>query len=273
MTTRLRSLSFVCVAALCMPFFSCTSSERAVIDSSSVSSNTGATSALPEPKGSAALEIYIDSVVPANPLVVSGRARTFENTVQVRARDADGNIIAAEHVTSVGEMGHHNPYTAQLWVARDPGPRLKVEAFEYSAADGTVRSLTSRVVPYDVARTRMTLDLPVGNDCVETRAFTRLVPKSVGVARLLVEALIAGPDAAEKAAGAVSPFPQGSDVNSVVLRDGVLTVDFNERLQNVGGSCAASAIRQSITRTLARLPTVKRVVISASGSEKLALQP
>ena len=256
-----------------MPFFSCTSSERAVIDSSSVSSNTGATSALPEPKGSAALEIYIDSVVPANPLVVSGRARTFENTVQVRARDADGNIIAAEHVTSVGEMGHHNPYTAQLWVARDPGPRLKVEAFEYSAADGTVRSLTSRVVPYDVARTRMTLDLPVGNDCVETRAFTRLVPKSVGVARLLVEALIAGPDAAEKAAGAVSPFPQGSDVNSVVLRDGVLTVDFNERLQNVGGSCAASAIRQSITRTLARLPTVKRVVISASGSEKLALQP
>ena len=244
-----------------------------MIDSSSVSSNTGATSALAESKRSAALEIYIDSVVPANPLVVFGRARTFENTVQLRARDADGNIIATEHVTSVGETGHHNPYSVQLWIARDPGPRLTVEAFEYSAADGTVRSLTSKVVPYDGGRTRVTLDLPVGNDCIETRAFTRLVPKSVGIARLVVEALIAGPDAAEKAAGAVSPFPQGSDVNSVVLRDGVLTVDFNERLRNVGGSCAATAIRESVTRTLARLPTVTRVVISAAGSEKLALQP
>lgn len=244
-----------------------------MIDSSSVSSKSDATSALPDSTGRAALEIYIDSVVPANPLVVFGRARTFENTVQIRARDADGKIIAIKHVTSVGEMGHHNPYTAQLWVARDPGPRLTIEAFEYSAADGSVRSLTSKVVPYDGGRTRVTLNLPVGNDCIETRAFTRLVPKSVGIARLLVEALIAGPDAAEKAAGAVAPFPQGSEVNSVVLRDGVLTVDFNERLRNVGGSCAATAIRESVTRTLARLPTVRRVVISAAGSEKLALQP
>lgn len=256
-----------------MPLFSCRTPEKGVIDSSSASSNPGAMSALPQPNRNAALEIYIDSVVPANPLVVFGRARTFENTVQLRARDADGNMIATEHVTSVGEMGHHNPYIAQLWIARDPGRRLTVEAFEYSAADGTVRSLTRKVVPYDGERTRVTLDLPVGNDCIETRAFTRLVPKSVGIARLLVEALIAGPDAADKAAGAVSTFPQGSDVNSVVLRDGVLTVDFNERLRNVGGSCAATAIRKSVTRTLARLPTVTRVVISAAGSEKLALQP
>jgi hypothetical protein len=68
-------------------------------------------------------------------------------------------------------------------------------------------------------------------------------------------------------------FPRGSDVKSVVLRDGTLTVDFNERLQNVGGSCVASAIRQSVTRTLQQLPTVKQVVITAAGSEKLALQP
>ena len=175
-STTLRSLTFVCGAALCMPLFSCMSSEKGVIDSSSVSSIPGATSARSEPNQSAGLEIYIDSVVPANPLVVFGRARTFENTVQLRARDSNGNIISTEHVTSVGEMGHHNPYTAQLWLARDPGPRLTVEAFEYSAADGTVRSLTSEVVPYDRGRTQVTLDLPVGNDCIETRAFTRVVP-------------------------------------------------------------------------------------------------
>lgn len=126
---------------------------------------------------------------------------------------------------------------------------------------------------HDGERMQVTLDFPVGNDCVETRAFTRVVPGSPAVARLLVEALIAGPAAAEREAGAVSPFPPGSDVNSVVLRGGVLTVDFNDRLRNVGGSCAATAIRRSVIRTLERLPAVKRVVITAGGSEKLALQP
>lgn len=125
----------------------------------------------------------------------------------------------------------------------------------------------------DSNRMQVTLELPVGNDCIEARPFTRVVPESPAVARLLVEALIAGPVPAERAAGAVSPFPEGSGVNSVVLRGGVLTVDFNDRLRNVGGSCAATAIRQSVTRTLERLPAVKRVVITAAGSEKLALQP
>lgn len=259
-------------AALCIALASCASPERGVIDSASVSSDTNAT-LTGEQRPAGSQEIYIDSVSAANPVVVHGRARTFENTVQLRVRDAGGNIIASEHATSAGEMGNHNPYTAQLWIGRDPGSRVTVEAFEYSAKDGAIRSLTTKVVPFDVERTRVTLDLPVGNDCVATRPFIRTVPKSVALARLLVEALVAGPDAAEKAAGAVSPFPRGSDVNAVVLRDGALTVDFNERLQNVGGACAATAIRQSVTRTLGRLPSVKRVIISAGGSETLALQP
>jgi hypothetical protein len=225
------------------------------------------------PSAGRSREIYIDSVSPTNPLRVSGRARTFENTVQVRVRDARGDVIAEEFTTSLGEMGRHNPYSAQLWIVRDPGPRVSVEAFEYSAKDGSERSLTRRAIPYDVERTQVTLMLPVGGDCTETRAFTRVVPKSVALARLLVEALLAGADSVERAAGAASPFPRGSDVNSVALRDGTLTVDFNERLRNVGGSCAARSIRHSVTRTLQRLPTVKQVVITAAGSEKLALQP
>ena len=84
------------------------------------------------------------------------------------------------------------------------------------------------------------------------------------MARLLVEALMTHPR---------TPFPRGSDVEGINIEGGVLTVNFNERLQNVGGSCAAQAIRASVERTLAQLPTVDRVVITAGGSEKLALQP
>jgi hypothetical protein len=244
--------------------FACSSPESRNTDSARPQQDTTAI----------AREIYIDSVTGTNPLVTFGRARTFENTVQVRARDASGREIVEVFTTSAGEMGHHNPFSAQLWISRDPGPRVTVDAFEYSANDGSVRSLISQELPYGVDRVPMTLMFPTdSNECTATRAFTRSVPKAVAISRLLVEALVAGPDSVEQGAGARSPFPKGSRVQSVVLRDGTLTVDFNERLQNVGGSCAAQAIRESVTQTLQRLPTVLRVVITAGGSEKLALQP
>lgn len=217
-------------------------------------------------------EIYIDSVRAENPLIVYGRARTFENTVQVRVRDERGDTIAEVFETSVGEMGHHNPFVARVWLTRDPGNRVAVEAFEYSANDGSVRSLMSKEVGIPRERMPLTLMFPTP-DCSSTIAFTRHVPRSVGVARLLVEALVAGPRDAEKASGAASPFPPGSRVRSVILRDSVVTVDFNERLQNVGGACAAQAIRAAVTQTLTRLPAVRHVMITAGGSAELALQP
>ncbi len=230
--------------------------------------------AVAQTKTAVAREIYIDSVRPTNPIVVYGRSRTFENTVNVIARDDGGRVITETFTTSVGEMGpKHNPYSAELWIVRDPGSRVSVEAFEYSAENGSVRSLTDTLLPYGVERVNVTLHLPVGDSCTETRPFTRSVPKSLGLARLLVEALAAGPNDAERNAGAASPFPKYSRVKGVVLRDGIATVDFNERLQNVGGACAATAIRESVTRTLMALPSVRRVVITAGGSEALALQP
>jgi hypothetical protein len=241
----------------------------------SVSETAGAVSAIGSRDSSlsaAPQEIYIDSVASGNPLIVYGRARTFENTVQVRVRDAGGGVISEVFETSVGEMGHHNPYVARVWLTRDPGPHVTVEAFEYSAKDGSVRSLTSTRATIPAGRTRLQLMFTT-DDCTHAAMFTREVPTSVAIARVLVEALVAGPTPEERSAGATAPFPAGSRVNGVVLRGGELTVDFNERLQNVGGSCAAQAIRASVTQTLLRLPGVQRVVITAAGSRDLALQP
>ncbi len=217
-------------------------------------------------------EIYIDAITWTNPLTVKGRARTFENAVSIRARDARGALVAEEHTTSVGEMGRHNPYEAQLWMVRDPGGNVTVEAFEYSAKDGSIQSLTSKTAKYGVDPMKVKLTFPAG-DCTKTAVFTRTIPKSVAMARLLTEALLVGPTSEEKAAGAISPFPSGSAVRSVVMREGEVVVDFNETLQNVGGSCRAAAIQKSVTETLLQLPTVKRVVITAGGSKELALQP
>jgi hypothetical protein len=217
-------------------------------------------------------EISIESVEAGNPLLVRGRARTFENNVAIRVRDAEGTLLTETHTTSVGEAGQHNPFESRIWIVREPGAKVTVEAFEYSAKDGAIQSLTTKTASYDVESIDVTL-LFSGPDCTAARPVVRRIPKSVAMARLLVEALIAGPTPSERSTGASSPFPAGSAVRSVILRNGELTVDFNERLQNVGGSCAVVAIRDSVTRTLGRLPRVKDVIITANGRRDLALQP
>lgn len=213
----------------------------------------------PEPQVSR--EISIASVGVANPVVIAGRARTFENNVVLRIRDASGKLMKETFTTSDGEMGRHNPYRAEIWLTRDPGSRITAEALEYSAKDGSERSLVRAEKPFNVELIEISLRLP-NADCTGLVTTKRRVPKSIAMARLLVEAIMEHP-----------VFPKGSAVRSVNLRDGVLTVDFNERLQNVGGSCAVQMIRAAVTETLMQLPAVKRVVITAAGSEKLALQP
>jgi hypothetical protein len=207
--------------------------------------------------------ITIENVQVANPLTVTGRARTFENNVVLRARAADGSLITETFTTATGEMGQHSPYRATLWLTRDPGRRVIVEALEYSAKDGAEQSLVRVERPFNVETVEARLFLP-DKDCTAVHPTTRRIPKSISMARLLVEALIAD---------RATPFPKGSRVESINLRDGTLTVDFNERLRNVGGSCAAQMIRASVTETLRALPSVKKVVITAAGSEALALQP
>lgn len=235
--------------------------------------NTTTTAPTPQPRpGTPAANITIEEVIAGNPLTVSGRARTFENNVALRVRDAQGALITESFTTATGEMGQHSPYRGTLWITRDPGASVTVEALEYSAKDGSEQSVVRVQKPFAVELVNVQLAFPDAT-CERVKTFTRRVPKSVSAARLALEALLAGPTAAEKKGGAVAPFPQGSRVESVNLRNGQLTVDFNERLQNVGGACRASMIRAAVTETLRQLPGVQRVTITAGGSEQLALQP
>jgi hypothetical protein len=226
----------------------------------------------PAPQVTEQRNITITRVEVANPLVISGLARTFENNVVLRARGADGSVIVEGFTTATGEMGQHSPYRGSLWLTRQPGNRITVEALEYSAKDGSETNLARVERPFNVAPVEATLYFADEN-CTDVKPYTRRIPKSISMARLLVEALVQGPTAEERTNGAAVSFPEGSAVRSVILRNGTLTVDFDERLQNVGGSCRAQMIRAAVTETLRKLPAVKSVVITAGGSEKLALQP
>lgn len=223
------------------------------------------------------LEPRAGATIRTNPFTVRGEARTFENNVVIRVRDARGVKVLETFTTATGEMGTFSPFSKSIYLPSHPGDQVTIDAFEYSAKDGAVQSLVSVTAPYAVVRKTATLyfanQKKSPNDCSRTFPVTRTAPSSVAVARQLVELLLAGPTDAEKKEGFSAPFPDGAQVTGVNLRDGVLTVDFDRSMQNVGGSCRAQALRAMIEQTLLKLPSVRRVIIRAGGSEKLALQP
>lgn len=205
-------------------------------------------------------------VIRENPIVVGGQARTFENNVVIRVRDAEQKLMVETFTTAVGEMGTFSPFEKRVFLTRDPGREITVQALEYSAQDGSVQHLNSVTVSVELRMEKVTLYLPDAKrsptDCSVVFPEERSIPVSKSMARLLAEILVADP-----------LFPKGSAVRAVNLKDGELTVDFNERLQNVGGSCRALAIRSAVERTLGQLTNVRSVRITAMGDEKTALQP
>lgn len=212
-----------------------------------------------------------------NPIRIAGTARTFENNVSIRVRDAEGQVLEETNATARGELGNFNPWSADVYLTRLTGHEIVVEAFELSARDGSVDSLVRRRVPAEFEPRAIRLFFPntsrSPNDCSVVYPVSRTVPSSLAIAHLIVEALIDGPTPEQQSDGYSSPFPRGTRVDAVNLRNGVLTVDFGPEMQNIGGSCKAQAIRASLETSLEKLPTIERVVIRAGGSEELALQP
>jgi hypothetical protein len=252
--------------------------DTSVTDTSATATSETGTRHQPSREPNVRLESpRLGDVIRTNPIPVRGQARTFENNVVIRVLDSGERLMVETFTTATGEMGTFSPFSKDVFLTRIPGPQITVQAFEYSAKDGSIQHLNSVTVPVELKPRQVILYFPSAKrsptDCSRVFAAHRTIPSSVSLARLLVEALIAGPTPQEQAEGLDNPFPSGSQVRSVNLRDGVLTVDFNQRLGNVGGSCRVQAIRASLEKTLPQLPGVKRVRITALGDESTALQP
>ncbi|HUO83851.1 MAG TPA: Gmad2 immunoglobulin-like domain-containing protein [Thermoanaerobaculia bacterium] len=217
------------------------------------------------------------TVIRQNPITVEGTARTFENNVVLQVHDEEGNQILQTATTARGDLGTFNPWSEELWLTEWPGERLTVRGVEHSAKDGSIRSLSTVTLENGLERREVTLFFPnmqrTPNDCSVVHPAKHIVPNSVGMARLLTEALIAGPSHFETTQGFSSQFPRGARINSIDLDGSTITIDFSPEMQNVGGSCRVQSIRASIEKTLTQLPNVSRVRITAGGSEDLALQP
>ncbi len=111
-------------------------------------------------------------------------------------------------------------------------------------------------------------------DCRAVFALPRQVDDTPALGREALTALTAGPTDAEKSQGYYTSVNPDAKIISLIIEDGIATVNFNSALEkNSGGSCRAASIRAQITATLQQFPNVQAVVISVEGKTDEALQP
>ena len=89
-----------------------------------------------------------------------------------------------------------------------------------------------------------------------------------------LEELLKGPTLEEQEKGYLTNINPGVNINSLIVEDDIVKVDFDEQLGfQVGGSCRVMAIRSQITGTLVQFPEINDVIISINGRIEDILQP
>lgn len=103
--------------------------------------------------------------------------------------------------------------------------------------------------------------------CVETAAFIREIPGTEKVATAALEELFKGPNETEKAKGYLTMLPNGSRLNSLVIKEGIAYADFNVITQSGGGSTSMCVRVEQIKQTLLQFPTIDSVKFSINGED------
>lgn len=101
------------------------------------------------------------------------------------------------------------------------------------------------------------------------------IEKDDVVVKKMIQQLVQGPPETYKEQGYYTSLPSDTQVKSVTISDDTLTVDFNESLNEGGGSSMMDQRRSQIENTLKSIPgrSIKKVVISVNGDTQNVLQP
>lgn len=215
------------------------------------------------------------------PLIVTGEARVFENTVEWRLRDEDGSELTRGFVTAQApEVGVFGPFIIRASYPEPQGKKGTIEVFATSAENGAeIDKVTIPVsfIPTTATTVRAyfsnaTQD-PNSLQCGTTYPVTRRVIQTETPARAALNELLAGPTPMEAQQGFASSIPAKVSIISLSIADGVARVDFSEEmLAAASGSCRVGAIRSQIENTLKQFATVTSVEILIGG-EANRLEP
>ena len=93
----------------------------------------------------------------------------------------------------------------------------------------------------------------------------RVVPKTSGVARAAMNALL-DPDAVMAKYSQLSTgIPEGTKLLGIAIKDGVATIDLSSEFESGGGSASAAYRLGQVTYTLTQFPTVRSVLFQVEG--------
>jgi len=217
---------------------------------------------------------------------VAGRARVFENQLNIRIVASGKNIYETGVMAMAEDVGQFGGFEKEINLYNlglEESQNIFLEVFDYSAKDGSEIDKVSvplKFVPSGEAVTEVTVYFGSKEDpdqsfsCTNLFPIERVVPKTEGVARAALEELLKGPTVAERDQGYFTNVNIGVKINNLTIENGTARVDFDDQLEyQVGGSCRVAAIRAQITRTLTQFSTVKSVVISINGRTEDILQP
>jgi spore germination protein GerM len=93
----------------------------------------------------------------------------------------------------------------------------------------------------------------------------REVPETRAVATAAMNALVAGPTAAERDGGISSAVPAGTQLLGISIENGIATVDLSSEFESGGGSASVLTRLGQVVYTLTQFPTVDSVVFRVEG--------
>jgi hypothetical protein len=93
----------------------------------------------------------------------------------------------------------------------------------------------------------------------------RVVPKSTGVARAAMNALLDPNAILARYSQLSTGIPSGTKLLGLAIKNGVATVDFSSEFESGGGSASATYRLGQVTYTLTQFPTVRAVLFQVEG--------
>ncbi len=228
-----------------------------------------------------------------SPLMLSGMARGnwyFEADFPVKIYDANGFLLGlaiaqaqddwmtTEFVDFEAELSFSLPSTKKgyLILEKDNPSGLEENYDELmipivfdNSTDESDESMSVKIFLSDTSAVN-----DPNFDCSVTEEVERTVPRTLGVARASIEALLRGETPEERDSGYVTNINSGVRLNSILIENGIAKIDFNEKFsENLGGSCRVTAIRAQIEDTLKQFSSVSDVLISVNGETEGVLEP
>lgn len=218
----------------------------------------------------------------SSPVEITGRARSGEGAVYFRLKDGMNKAIAEGSATAPLGGSGLGFYSGKLEFDRPTTQNGWLEVYTKDAQDNSEQNLISLPIVFkEFSKPKIKLyfsnikEDPNVLDCSKVFMVEREIEPTNQIVKSVISELIKGVTEEEMANGYLTNLPETAiELKSMDLKDGVLTVDFNQALQEgVGGSCRVIAIRSQITETLKQFENVKEVIISIDGKTEDILQP